>query len=74
MARKPAPSLSDQVTPIRQVALELRLHAELGKPLTAEKAIEMSEKLDAHIDAVANAVIKARNALTYGAEYDPLDA
>lgn len=74
MARKPAPQLSDQVNPIRQVALELRLHAEIGKELTADKAVEMADKLDAHIDAVAAAIIKARNSLTYGAEYDPLNA
>lgn len=74
MARKPAPQLSQELIPIRQVAMELRIRGENDSPITSDKAREMAEIIERHLDAVTDAVIKARNALTYGAEYDPLDA
>lgn len=74
MARKPAPQLSQELLPIRQVAMELRIRGENDSAITPDKALEMAAAIERHLDAVINAVIKARNALTYGAEYDPLDA
>ena len=73
MARKPAPQLSEQINPIRQVAMELRIRGEVGD-IPADKAMEMAAVIEAHLDALTAAIIKARNALNYGAEYDPLNA
>jgi hypothetical protein len=74
MAKKPPPQMSDYWNPIRQIALELRLCAEVGKPITPDRLLEMSQVLDASTDALSDTIIKARTALTYGAGYDPSEA